>query len=303
MDTMGKSHGQFAIIPARALDDTRFDDNERHLRALLVLGTYADRDGWCYPSLGTIADRLSVSRPTVSTTMHDLAEWGYILIVHRYGEDGEGNKSNQYRIIHDAELPVKFARENEKHPVKSASTAKKHPVKNSLAEVVHNDPINDPINVSAETAPTSDAIEYIQSLSSRTIKQPSADEEFDALPSASASAPTMSAAAQEFFKQFSRKRWGTPAERELFEETERTVGGERMLNAVRWAAENRIARVPAICTAARNGGAKKKSGNGNGRESKLDQLKRVLGVDNGNGISDCPNDDNVFDGISVAVAE
>lgn len=166
-------HGQFAIIPARALDDTRFDKNERYLRALLILGTYADRDGWCYPGLKLISERLGVTRPTASKTMQDLADWGYLMIVHRPGKDGEGNQSNMYRIIHDAELPVKFARENEKHPVKSASAEEIHPVKNPLVEISNNVPLNVPFNdtANAENSKPDQQTAYPQG-KERVLKDP-----------------------------------------------------------------------------------------------------------------------------------
>jgi len=55
----------------------------------------------------------------------------------------------------------------------------------------------------------------------------------------------------EFFQQFGRKRWATPQQRETFENTEAEVGTTAMLAAVKWAAENGIARVPAICKTAK----------------------------------------------------
>jgi hypothetical protein len=61
-------------------------------------------------------------------------------------------------------------------------------------------------------------------------------------------------AAEEFFRQFGRKRWKSPAEKELFETTETEVGYEHMLAAVKWGATNGIAKVPSICSAARKWG-------------------------------------------------
>lgn len=73
----------------------------------------------------------------------------------------------------------------------------------------------------------------------------------------------MSAAAQEFFRQWGRKRWKTPGERELFEQTERDVGAAAMMSAVKWGATAQVSRVNAICTAARN--KCKPNGNGAGK--------------------------------------
>ena len=72
-----------------------------------------------------------------------------------------------------------------------------------------------------------------------------------ALPSPRKMPSGLTVAGKEFFAQFGRQRWGTKAERERFEATEREVGSTVMMAAVRWAAENRIARVPAICSTAR----------------------------------------------------
>jgi len=69
----------------------------------------------------------------------------------------------------------------------------------------------------------------------------------------------MTPAGKEFFEQFRRKRWATPRQRETFEETEKEVGTTAMLAAVKWAAENGIAKVPAICKT-----AKKIAGQDNG---------------------------------------
>jgi len=69
----------------------------------------------------------------------------------------------------------------------------------------------------------------------------------------------MTPAGKEFFAQFRRKRWATPQQRETFESTEAEVGSTAMLAAVKWAAENGIAKVPAICKT-----AKKIAGQDNG---------------------------------------
>ena len=140
-----RKHGQFAIIPARTLDDIRFDDNPRHLYALLILGTYADRDGWCYPGLKTIAERLCVSTATVSNTMKELSEWGYLHIVRSLGKKGEANTSNRYRVLHDSDLPIQFDRTEIEHPIKFARAKSKDHHKSASMETYTNAPSNAPI--------------------------------------------------------------------------------------------------------------------------------------------------------------
>ena len=80
-------------------------------------------------------------------------------------------------------------------------------------------------------------------------------------------------AGKEYFRQFGRKRWATPAQKQAFEECEEEVGTERMLEAVRWAATNNIHRVPAICSAARKGKHKRENHDGPPRGKQRWRLK------------------------------
>lgn len=115
--------------------------------------------------------------------------------------------------------------------------------------------------------------ENTNTTASETIVSPDESEEVEKSPKKSKpqkepaeNKSEMSEAAQEYFKQWRRKRWKSPAERELFEGTERDVGGEIMRAKVIWAAQSGISNVKAICTAARNAKAGKTSGtNGNGK--------------------------------------
>jgi len=70
-------------------------------------------------------------------------------------------------------------------------------------------------------------------------------------PSLTIKEQSLTIAAAEYFDQFRRKRWATKAQQKLFEITEQAVGADIMLAAVRWAAQNNIAKVPSICTAAK----------------------------------------------------
>lgn len=200
-------HGQFAIIPARALDDVRFEGKPRHMYALLTLGTYADRDGWCWPSLKTIAERLGVTAPTVSNTMGDLAEWGYLLIVRTIGRPGEPNETNRYRIIHDADLPTEYDRTKKKTPIKSRageSDTLLNPTRENLipykippSEILQNVPLNVPVQQVTEK-PSLAAVEKTLPVEMPIVpgntvpKEPGtshADAEFAAMPSASEGMP------------------------------------------------------------------------------------------------------------------
>lgn len=98
---------RFAIVPARALDDTRLRGGA--LKVLLALGTYCDRDGWCWPAMQSVADRVGVTRQAVQQHIRDLEALGYVQTKGRVRGDG-GQTSNAYRVIFDADLPPEFDR-------------------------------------------------------------------------------------------------------------------------------------------------------------------------------------------------
>ena len=61
---MTEHSGRFAIIPSRALDDQRIGNAA--FKVLAALGSYANRDGWCWPSYGTLAQRFGVSPQAIA---------------------------------------------------------------------------------------------------------------------------------------------------------------------------------------------------------------------------------------------
>src|SRR4051794_112350 len=88
--------GRFAITPARAVEDRRLGDAA--YRLLACLGTYADKDGWCWPSMPTLADRLGITRQAVQRSIRQLAEIGYIEVEPRRRPDGSQDR-NRYRLL------------------------------------------------------------------------------------------------------------------------------------------------------------------------------------------------------------
>jgi hypothetical protein len=93
--------GRFAITPARAVEDERLGDAA--YRLLACLGTYADKDGWCWPSMPTLADRLGITRQAVQRSIRQLAEIGYIEVEPRRRPDGSQDR-NRYRLLFDRAL-------------------------------------------------------------------------------------------------------------------------------------------------------------------------------------------------------
>src|SRR4051794_1674483 len=98
---MTEHSGRFAITPARAVEDHRLGDAA--YRVLACLGTYADKDGWCWPSTGAIARRLGVSRQAVQRSLKQISELGYMEATALRRTDG-GHDRNRYRLLFDRAL-------------------------------------------------------------------------------------------------------------------------------------------------------------------------------------------------------
>jgi hypothetical protein len=93
---MGTMPARFSIIPARAIEDPRL--HSAALRVLSAIGTYANKEGWCYPSQSTLAKRLKISRPAVNRQIKILVELGYLEATRRVDKDG-GETSCIYHIL------------------------------------------------------------------------------------------------------------------------------------------------------------------------------------------------------------
>lgn len=92
---------RFSITPARAARDQDLPDTV--YRTLAVLGTYGDENGWCWPSLATIAEIRGMSPQAVSKHIKVLKKAGYLRVKRRQ-EKNKGNVSNLYQIIFDRPL-------------------------------------------------------------------------------------------------------------------------------------------------------------------------------------------------------
>ena len=99
-DSGGMSGPRYSIIPARAVFDDRLSAHEKII--LAALGTYTDRDGWCYPSQKLLCDRLGIARSTLCAGLKRLAskEIGYIEVQPRTAK-GRGKIGNEYRVKTD----------------------------------------------------------------------------------------------------------------------------------------------------------------------------------------------------------
>ncbi len=101
---MGKrGSGRFSIVPARAVEDRRL--SAPAFRVLAALGTYSDKDGWCWPSFTTLAAQLGTKRQVVHRHVRELVKLGYLESKRTQRRDG-GNATNRYRLLFDRALFV-----------------------------------------------------------------------------------------------------------------------------------------------------------------------------------------------------
>jgi hypothetical protein len=93
--------GRFGVVPAAWLD--RDDIGMAEIAVLACLSTYADENGWCYPSQGTIARQIGKSRSTVNAIIKRLVATGLVEQYRQVRHDG-GETSSTYRIRYDIGL-------------------------------------------------------------------------------------------------------------------------------------------------------------------------------------------------------
>lgn len=86
---------RFGIIPTRWMAHEELTSSDK--LTLAVLSTFADPDGYCWPSVRTIAERASLSERSVQYALRNLEVVG-ALIVQRRANDNGGNSSNGYWI-------------------------------------------------------------------------------------------------------------------------------------------------------------------------------------------------------------
>ncbi len=92
---------RFSIVPARAVEDRRLSNAA--FRVLAALGTFSDKEGWCWPSMVTLAEMLNTSRQAPQRQIRKLCKLGYIEKSRQHRADG-GNTSNRYRLLFDRAL-------------------------------------------------------------------------------------------------------------------------------------------------------------------------------------------------------
>ncbi len=93
---------RYTIFAARAVFDERLTAMD--VRVLAALGTFTDRQGWCFPSQTTIAKRLGTGRTRVNASIKSLVAAGYVQAVDQWKEGGAQTVS-LYRVLMDISAP------------------------------------------------------------------------------------------------------------------------------------------------------------------------------------------------------
>lgn len=161
-------NGRLTIFQAAAVDDQRLGNAA--FRVLAALGSYADADGFCYPSQGTIADRLKVSRQAVAKCIAQLVALGYVTVTHQFLPNG-AKRNSLYRLNFaiiapmqpDIASPMQPEVTETQPDVATMQPQKLHPMQPDIAshatsEVAYNVPSersqeNDPKKVTREQRP------------------------------------------------------------------------------------------------------------------------------------------------------
>lgn len=94
--------GRFAVIPIRVLEDERIGMS--HLRVLVALGSYCDKNGWARPKSASVAAMVKLSPGRVRTCLAELESFGMVEIHAQFRPDGS-QTANHYRVIMDVDAP------------------------------------------------------------------------------------------------------------------------------------------------------------------------------------------------------
>jgi len=110
---MSAYQGGLSIIPACAFDDAKLSLSA--LRMLGLLGTYSNRDRYCWPLQENLAKRLQVSRQAVTKAIAELKALGYLTIDY-FPTPGVLGKRARYRLVMDILLPADRRRQVDEAP-------------------------------------------------------------------------------------------------------------------------------------------------------------------------------------------
>ena len=89
---------KFGVVPTLAILDKSITHAE--LRVFSLLCSYADKNGYCYPSQKTLAEQLGIAREGMNRHIRSLEKTGWIKSVQRFRADGS-KRSKLYSILYD----------------------------------------------------------------------------------------------------------------------------------------------------------------------------------------------------------
>ena len=109
VETQGRFPNGCVKIDLNTVKNTDITRDE--LVALVALTSFADKNGYCYPSYNAIANRMRCSKSFAIKTIRKIAEKGLIKIITRLQEGSNESDTNGYYIVPSYEIE-KTAKEN-----------------------------------------------------------------------------------------------------------------------------------------------------------------------------------------------
>lgn len=88
-------YSEFARLSVKAVLDKRVKNAE--IRVLSMLGCYIDSNGYCYPAVTKLSQKLGVDRRNLQRSLRNLERLGYITIMHTK-RPGGGWGRNSYQV-------------------------------------------------------------------------------------------------------------------------------------------------------------------------------------------------------------
>ena len=138
-----------SITPMRAYYDKRISQEDIIL--LGVICNHTDANGFCFPSLARLSliysPAVGRAKPyddsSISKKINRLVDFGYLTVEKRKTAAGS-YKSNGYKIVLDALLPLEFDRREIQASLESVTDENQASLENPLGEIQTNDPIERP---------------------------------------------------------------------------------------------------------------------------------------------------------------
>lgn len=97
------TEGRFVRLAAAAVFDARL--SAEAVRVLAAFASYADRNGQCWPAVGTVAERLGVTRRAIQYALKHLEQAGYLVKEHQTRARG-GYGTSKYTLLFPPALPT-----------------------------------------------------------------------------------------------------------------------------------------------------------------------------------------------------